>query len=64
MATSSILEKIRVNNPKVIEEFVAAMDRSAENPVIEQPKTELTTDPDMIRKILVLGTKKQVVKAE
>ena len=64
MATSSILEKIRVNNPKVIEEFVAAMDRSVGKPVIEHPKSELTTDPDIIKKILVMGTKKQVAKGK
>ena len=31
MATSSIIEKIQVNNPKAIEAFVEAMDSSGEN---------------------------------
>lgn len=38
MATSSILENIRVNNPKAVEEFVAAMEASAKAPV--QPRTD------------------------
>ena len=38
MATSSLLEHIRVNNPKAVEEFVAAMEASAKKP--PQPRTE------------------------
>lgn len=32
MATSSLLEHIRVNNPKAVEEFVTAMETSAKEP--------------------------------
>ena len=38
MATSSLLEHIRVNNPKAVEEFVAAMNMNAKTPL--KPKTE------------------------
>ena len=52
MATSSLLEHIRVNNPKAVEEFVAAMEASAKAPI--KPRTDdersgVVTDPERIR---------------
>ena len=57
MATSSILENIRVNNPKVIEEFVAAMDAS-ENHLpkkTDRVRTRVTTDPEKIKNLMLKG---------
>ena len=52
MATSSLLEHIRVKNPKVVEEFVAAMEASAKAPL--KPRTDdersgVVTDPERMR---------------
>ena len=33
MATSSFVDRIRINNPKVMEEYVAAMEASAKEPL-------------------------------
>ena len=38
MATSNFMEKIRVNNPKVMEEYVAAMESAANSPVVPKPE--------------------------
>ena len=52
MATSSLLEHIRVNNPKAVEEFVAAMEASAKEP--PKPRTDdqrsgVVSDPERLR---------------
>ena len=51
MATSSIIENIRVNNPRALEEYVAAMEESASNfhPREESEKSELVTDKEETR---------------
>lgn len=53
MATSSILDNIEVNNPKAIEEFVAAMDRSQTHRTHSEAK--LLTDPEQIRDVVKKG---------
>ena len=55
MATSSLLEHIRVNNPKAVEEFVAAMEASAKEPL--KPRTEdqrsgVVNDPERLRSFM------------
>ena len=57
MATSSILEDITVNNPRAIEEFLDAMEKSANAPLTERQtmKTHYTTDPAVIRDIVSKG---------
>lgn len=58
MATSSIIENIRVNNPRAMEEYVAAMETSAKNirHRTESEKSGLVTDREetkaFIRKAL------------
>ncbi len=54
MATSSIIENIRVNNPKVLEEYVEAMENSAKNykPRTEDQKSGVVTDPERIKAIM------------
>ena len=52
MATSSILENIRVNNPKAVEEFVAAMESSANDtlrPRTEEQRSSVVTDSARLR---------------
>lgn len=57
MATSSILENIRVNNPKVLEDYVASMEKSANAPI--EKKTERIareiTDPKELETIMRQG---------
>lgn len=57
MATSSILDNIEVNNPRVIEEFLDAMEKSAERSIEcdERPHARFLTDPDEIRNIVQKG---------
>jgi len=59
MATSSILENIRVNNPKAVEEFVAAMEASAQKPIreIEVKRSTVVTDPARLRNVVMKGLK-------
>ena len=59
MATSSILETIRVNNPKAVEEFVAAMEASAEKPIRESAlnRSTVVTDPERLRNVVTKGLK-------
>ena len=59
MATSSIVEKIRVNNPKVIEEYVAAMEASAQAPIVhKQPTAKKISDPEALKKTMLRGIEK------
>ncbi len=60
MATSSIVEKIRVNNPKVIEEYVAAMEASANTPIVQMKKRTAKTvsDPAELKKVMLRGIEK------
>lgn len=60
MATSTIVEKIRVNNPKVIEEYVAAMEASANTPIKTRKGASVkqVTDPAELKKIMMRGIEK------
>ena len=51
MATSSIIENIRVNNPRALEEYAAAMEASAEyfRHRTEANKSGLVTDKEETR---------------
>ena len=60
MATSSIIENIQINNPKVMEDYISAIER-AESAPIETNKTRIAReirDPDEIKKILERGIEK------
>ena len=54
MATSSIIENIRVNNPKVLEQYVDAMERNMENTHhrTEDEKSGVVTDKERIKKFM------------
>ena len=65
MATSSIIENIRVNNPQVLEEYVAAMEVFAKNPI--EPRTDdqrsgAVTDPKRIRRFAEKALEKKGMK--
>lgn len=51
MATSSIIENIRVNNPKAIEYFIEAKEASARNyrPRTSDELSTVVSDPERIK---------------
>lgn len=57
MATSSILENIYVNNPKAIEEFVAAMDSPEKYLTGNCDHTQaiVMADPEKARSLMLKG---------
>lgn len=59
MATSSILENIRVNNPEAVEEFVAAMEASVQKPIREmgEKRSIAVSDPERLRSVVAKGLK-------
>lgn len=65
MATSSILEKIRVNNPKAVEEFVAAMEASAQKkpqPRTDDQRSGVCSDPERMRNFMSKALQNRGVK--
>ncbi len=54
MATSSIIENIRVNNPMVLEEYVDAMEERAKNvhPRTENERSGVVTDRERMKKFM------------
>lgn len=60
MATSSIIENIRINNPKVIEAYVEAVEAAENAPVARQsePLAKEVTDPDKIREMMLRNIEK------
>lgn len=65
MATSSIIENIRVNNPKVLEEYVDAMEERAKNhhPRTENEKSGVVTDQERTRRFMAKVLAKKENKA-
>ena len=66
MATSSIIENIRVNNPQLLEEYVASMEAAANSPL--QPRTEeersgVVTDSARIRNFVKKALEKKGVQS-
>ena len=52
MATSRLLENIRVKNPKAVEDFVTAMEASAAEPLVSRTddrRSGVVTDEDRLR---------------
>ncbi len=51
MATSTIIENIRVNNPKVIEEFLKSREESAKSVHLPtaMEKSHVNSDPEQMR---------------
>lgn len=60
MATSSFVEKIRVNNPKVMVEYVAALEAAEKAPVmpITKPFARRISDPAEMKSIMLRGIEK------
>ena len=46
MATSSIIENIRVNNPQVLVEYLEAIKRWREEPEDPTPRSHVVHDPE------------------
>lgn len=62
MATSSIIENIRVNNPQLLEDYIDFMEARANEPVsIPEPEIdyEYVTDPERIRRMVEMNLKRQ-----
>ena len=56
MAVSSLLENIRVNNPKAVEDFVTAMEAYAKKPLMsrtDDQRSGVVTDPERLRSFMV-----------
>ncbi len=64
MATSSIIENIRVNNPKVLMEYVDAMEEHAKNthPRTEDERSGMITDRERTRKFMAKVLAKKEIK--
>ena len=60
MATSSFVERIRINNPKVMEEYMAAMETAANVPIVQQQekKTKEIKDPQELKMLMLKGIEK------
>lgn len=60
MATSSFVEKIRVNNPKVMVEYVAALEAAEKASVVTMPEptARRITDPAEMKSIMLRGIEK------
>jgi len=60
MATSSFVERIRINNPKVMEEYVAAMETASNAPMVQQQgkKTKEIKDPQELKMLMLKGIEK------
>lgn len=60
MATSTLTDRLFVNNPKVLEEWVKAMEKGANEPPVKDdtPIIEEITDPEEIRMVMQRGIEK------
>ncbi|MBQ9609048.1 MAG: hypothetical protein IJV15_06335 [Lachnospiraceae bacterium] len=59
MATSSILDHITINNPKVIEDYINAMEESANRPIShEASDIKFETDPNVLKELMLKGIEK------
>lgn len=64
MATSSIIENIRVNNPQVLEDYVIFLEGSGQAPEKRRTKlrSSVTTDSKKIRSIVEKALARKGVK--
>ena len=60
MATSSIIDNIRINNPKVMEKYAEAMEAAEKEPItpMVKPTARKITDPTEMKTILLRGIEK------
>ncbi|MDE5755141.1 MAG: hypothetical protein K2H89_11485 [Oscillospiraceae bacterium] len=61
MATSSITENIRINNPKAIEVFLQAMEASEKvyPTETEIPESNVVTDPEIMKDFMEKALKRR-----
>ncbi len=65
MATSSLLEHIRVNDPKAVEEPVASMEASAKAPIplrTDEDRSGIISDPERMRGFVSKALRNRSVK--
>lgn len=60
MATSTMIENIKVNNPMLLEEYVAALEASETAPIApaQEPVTRRITDSAELRDVMLRGIEK------
>lgn len=60
MATSSFVEKIRINNPKAMVEYAAALEAAEKAPILpdEQPSARKISDPAELKALMLRGIEK------
>ena len=60
MATSSILEDITINNPKVIEAYAHAIEEAGSTSIQPQKKSiaRKETDPQVLKELMLKGIEK------
>ena len=60
MPTSSIFEPITIDNPKVMIEYVAALERAENAPVAprRKPHAEEIRDPKVLKELMLKGIEK------
>ena len=64
MATSSIIENIRVNNPRALEEYAAAMEESASDfhKRTDSERTGVVTDKEETKAFMQKALEKKGIK--
>lgn len=60
MATSTMIENIKVNNPMLLEEYVAALEASETAPIApaQEPVARRITDSAELRDVMLRGIEK------
>lgn len=60
MAVSSFVEKIRLNNPKVMMDYVAALEAAEKEPIIPMKESTIreVKDSEELKKIMLRGIEK------
>ena len=61
MATSSITENIQIDNPKAIEAFLEAMEKSEKANLAETPKSNVVTNPEITKAFMKKALKKKKI---
>ena len=65
MATSTMIENIKVNNPKVLEDYVAVLEASEKAAItpLKNPSAKRITDSTELKDIMLRGIEKWGKKA-
>ena len=60
MATSSLIDNIRINNPAALEKYAEAMENAEKEPIalVSQLSARRITDPEEMKMIMLRGIEK------